>query len=323
MRFLVWKNQKVKQLFDPKKQLIRMSWDKYNLYNLAQRTNRTDISRGSVYQQRFTCKREVRSYHGNEICERQFLDRHFNTKLPTQLLTRKEREQTPPIQALMFAELERRLDVVIFRSHFASSDLQARSHVVRGHVKVNGVKCIHPSRRLEDGDIVTVSPSVVPTLKATNPEQPNERSFAPVPFMGPFMFIPEYLEVDYNTCSTVFLRSPLPQPNAVEIPSPHPPQLHQLAFEWYARRYRAKTRVAVKAPLVINGKTVRLKPKFDRIIRREQQLEAQKRASLSVARRSEDHWQSQHAKPKSTRANQQANATETKSPAAETSAERY
>ena len=57
-----------------------------------------------------------------------------------QHLSKNEMEKCPPVQSLGFAELERRVDVVVFRSHFASSIWQARRLVVDGHVKVNGEK---------------------------------------------------------------------------------------------------------------------------------------------------------------------------------------
>lgn len=38
----------------------------------------------------------------------------------------------------LYAPIERRLDVAMFRSFFASSPKQAREFVARGHVKVNG-----------------------------------------------------------------------------------------------------------------------------------------------------------------------------------------
>jgi ribosomal protein S4 len=45
----------------------------------------------------------------------------------------------------MFAELERRLDVFLFRCCFAHSVYEARRLVVHGDVKVNGVKVRLPA----------------------------------------------------------------------------------------------------------------------------------------------------------------------------------
>lgn len=61
---------------------------------------------------------------------------------------RKEREDdaknaSAPVGTLMFREVERRIDVFVFRCCFAESIYEARRLVVHGSVKLNGVKvCI-------------------------------------------------------------------------------------------------------------------------------------------------------------------------------------
>ncbi|KAI9001899.1 hypothetical protein BC832DRAFT_593752 [Gaertneriomyces semiglobifer] len=297
---------KVKEPFAPHKSLIRMSWNKYNLYNLASRTRTPDVSRQSVFAQKWAAKRDLRAYHSPNITERQLIKRHWATRLPMQQFTKAEWESVPPVQALAFAELERRLDVVVYRCHFASSIWEARMAVVRGNVWVNGEKCPFPARRLADGDMVTVNPNIVPTLLAPGSEPTVEASeesepsteseaaseskrikltrsqrhklaeplkFTPHPWMAPHMFLPSYLEVSYPTCSAVFLRSPLPQPNEVEIPSPFPPESHQLVYEWYTNIYKRNPTIKTNADLlpgiVIEGCNVTLKPKFASIRRRE------------------------------------------------------
>jgi hypothetical protein len=81
---------------------------------------------------------------------------------------------------------------------------------------------------------VSIDPEYVCTLKKA--EGSEELEFIPKPYQQPFMFIPEYLEVNYKTCSTVFLRSPLPRKDRVEIPSPYPPERHSLVYEFYVTR---------------------------------------------------------------------------------------
>jgi ribosomal protein S4 len=119
-----------------------MSWNKDNLINLLE-AKLPDISRLTVYQQKWKAKKHLRAYHVPNITETQFLDRHFQTQLPNKLHSKKDKEQLPAIQSIMFGELERRVDVVVFRSHFAKSIWQARQMVVQGHVKVNGNKVYH------------------------------------------------------------------------------------------------------------------------------------------------------------------------------------
>jgi len=48
-----------------------------------------------------------------------------------------DRKQTPYMQ-MVFAPMERRLDIAVFRAMFASSARQARQFCVHGAVKVNG-----------------------------------------------------------------------------------------------------------------------------------------------------------------------------------------
>lgn len=135
----------VKSPYSLSKQLIRMSWSKDNLYNLVVKPPIKKLSdlRATVYQQRWTAKRELRAYHVPNISERQLLERHFTTKIKLQHLKKEDMDRVPAVQALGFAELERRVDVVVFRSHFAKSIWEARSLVVQGHVSVNGEKVYH------------------------------------------------------------------------------------------------------------------------------------------------------------------------------------
>ncbi|KAJ2988542.1 mitochondrial 37S ribosomal protein nam9, partial [Globomyces sp. JEL0801] len=95
------------------------------------------------------------------------------------------------------------------------------------------------------------------------------KHFNYIPYMSPWMFIPTYLEVDYATCSTVFLRSPLPQPKRMEIPSPYGPTYHLLAYEWYSSIKKSQTKTPLLPQIVISGQAVKLKPKFDQMVRRE------------------------------------------------------
>lgn len=60
--------------------------------------------------------------------------------------------------------------------------------------------------------------------------------FIPRPYMGPFAFIPAYLEVSYLTCSGIYLRHPISQPGKSEIPSPFPPEIHSLVYSYYIKR---------------------------------------------------------------------------------------
>ncbi|KAF9936092.1 mitochondrial 37S ribosomal protein nam9 [Modicella reniformis] len=227
-----------------RRQMLRMSWNKYNLYNLAQRIRIPNNSNKTLYQQKWAAKKDTRSYHGDQITERQWQSM-FKPRLPTANTKVGGVEPHPPVFSLTFAEMERRLDFIVFRSNFAPSIYAARQLVGHGKVTVNGKAMPYPSHRVTDGDIIHVDPKSISTLKKPTAEGENPESvsktpmeFTPKPFSQPFLFVPDYLEVNYNTCSTCFLRSPISRPGKTEIPSPFPPQMHALAYEFYARNRR-------------------------------------------------------------------------------------
>ncbi|KAG0268217.1 mitochondrial 37S ribosomal protein nam9 [Linnemannia exigua] len=229
-------------VYSLRRQMLRMSWNKYNLFNTTQRARIPNDANKTLYQQKWASKKDTRSYHGDQITERQWQSM-FKTRLPTANTKVGGVEPHPPVFSLTFAEMERRLDFIVFRSNFAPSIYAARQLVGHGKVTVNGKPMPYPSHRVTDGDIIQVEPTSVSTLKKATPKEGDEESaaakapmeFIPKPFSQPFLFVPDYLEVNYNTCSTCFLRSPISRPGKTEIPSPFPPQMHALAYEFYAR----------------------------------------------------------------------------------------
>ncbi|ERS97913.1 S4 domain containing protein [Sporothrix schenckii 1099-18] len=75
--------------------------------------------------------------------------------------------------------------------------------------------------------------------EAENPvdlSKPYATPWRPRPFMRAFAFIPRYLEVNQNICAAVYLRHPVCRPGYSEVPTPFPPEISQLAFNWYLRR---------------------------------------------------------------------------------------
>jgi ribosomal protein S4 len=58
-----------------------------------------------------------------------------------------EQEELPPVGSLMFSEVERRIDVIIFRACLAHSVYDARRMVIHGRVLLNGKK-VRRRRRL-------------------------------------------------------------------------------------------------------------------------------------------------------------------------------
>lgn len=66
--------------------------------------------------------------------------------------------------------------------------------------------------------------------------KPYATPWEPRRFMSPFAFIPRYLEVNQNICAAVYLRHPVARQGQAEVPSPFPPHVMELAFNWYLRR---------------------------------------------------------------------------------------
>ncbi|KAJ5169015.1 uncharacterized protein N7482_004609 [Penicillium canariense] len=163
---------------------IRQSWSKYNLYNLQRFRNPATANR-TFFQQKWSAKAVSRAYHGEQVREGQWkrmFSRRIRSVIPmnTSDLAADDgskvsagrgsglkeggptqRSRLIPYTQMAFAPLERRLDVAIFRSLFASSTRQARQFVIHGAVTVNGQKMRHPSYLLNPGDLFQVDPDRV------------------------------------------------------------------------------------------------------------------------------------------------------------------
>ncbi|KZP28052.1 alpha-L RNA-binding motif-containing protein [Athelia psychrophila] len=147
-------------------------------------------TRATMFQQRWAAKALVRGYHGDHVNEKVFKRWLLPSSLPDvrpkpavlgddkdklALFARRravaEKEQRrlqeeedkgmAPVGSLMFSEVERRVDVFVFRCCFAHSVYEARRLVVHGYVRLNGVKHNDPNTRLAPGDMITVDPAAV------------------------------------------------------------------------------------------------------------------------------------------------------------------
>ncbi|EPY53689.1 ribosomal protein subunit S4 [Schizosaccharomyces cryophilus OY26] len=157
-----------------KRMLLRPSWNKYNLYNIARKQLPSTSSR-TLFQKKWTAKRETRAYHGPQLREYQ-LKNSFQPKLHG--VTPSHENKIPiPFMSQMYAFIESRLDMSIHRAMFASSALQARQLVVHGKVCVNGLPEKRSYRVLKPGDLVTVNPiSVLHCVSALNTKNSQQAS---------------------------------------------------------------------------------------------------------------------------------------------------
>lgn len=188
-------------IYSIKRALPRMSWSPKNLYNLFQRTVGTKkreidfrSASSTLFKQRWKSKAVVRAYHGDYINEKIFKRWYLPETLPDvrprrrvlgddkdsleefALRRKKEKDEEeatkqkgmPPVGSLMFMEVERRIDVFIFRCCFAHSVYEARRLVIHGYVLLNGKKHQNANTRLAPGDMVSVDPGAIRFFKTPN-----------------------------------------------------------------------------------------------------------------------------------------------------------
>lgn len=89
-----------------------------------------------MYQQKWKAKQLTRGYHGDWIQEGKFKKDYLPDGLPP-IIGGKDEERVP-LASMMFVEVEKRLDTVVFRCCFADSVAKARMMVVHRKVRVNG-----------------------------------------------------------------------------------------------------------------------------------------------------------------------------------------
>ncbi|KAA1477938.1 alpha-L RNA-binding motif-containing protein [Dentipellis sp. KUC8613] len=201
-------------VFSINRVLPRMSWNKMNLYNLWRRSYdpawRVDFKKlpPTLFQQRWKAKSLVRAYHGDFINEKTFKRWYLPSTLPdvrprrasttsaeavelnkwarqqkkADRQTRRAEEDSQelaPVGSLMFSEVERRIDVFIFRCCLAHSVYEARRLVVHGDVLLNGKKHQNANTRLAPGDMVSVNPDAIRMLKPIKEEPVAEDEAAP------------------------------------------------------------------------------------------------------------------------------------------------
>ncbi|KAG6875668.1 hypothetical protein C0992_002900 [Termitomyces sp. T32_za158] len=187
-----------KGVFSIKRALPRMSWTPKNLYNLYLRTDgprKREITfksaSSTLFQQRWRSKAVVRAYHGDFIKEKVFKRWFLPETLPDvrpkrkvlgddkasleEFALRKKKEKElaeeeaikgmAPVGSLMFSEVERRIDIFLFRCCFVHSVYEARRLIIHGNVKLNGKKHQNANTRLAPGDMVSVDPSAIRFFK--------------------------------------------------------------------------------------------------------------------------------------------------------------
>ena len=113
--------------------------------------------------------------------------------------------------------LEQRLDMVVYRAKFTPTVFAARQLVSHGHIRVNGVKCNVASRKVQPGDIISLSDKAKEMLLVIEAQSLPERE------------IPEYVTPD-GTDKVTYVRVP----TLDEVPYPVTMEPN-LVVEFYSR----------------------------------------------------------------------------------------
>ena len=114
--------------------------------------------------------------------------------------------------------LERRLDVVVYRSKFVPTIFAARQFVSHGHVKVNGRRVTISSIRLKAGDVIELTEKSKGLAVVLEAVQLAERD------------TPDYVEVDHKGMTARLVRVP------ALSDVPYPVQMQpNLVVEYYSR----------------------------------------------------------------------------------------
>ncbi len=117
----------------------------------------------------------------------------------------------------LIVALERRLDNIVLRSHFASSRFQSRQLINHGHIRVNGRKVNIPSFSVKAGDVIEARP------KSKNLAIIRD-SLKNISRKG----IPGWLEVDENEVKAKILA--VPEREDIQLPANE-----QLIVEFYSK----------------------------------------------------------------------------------------
>jgi small subunit ribosomal protein S4 len=103
------------------------------------------------YKQNLMVRKSFNLFYGN-------LSKKLLKKCVSEAVSHSNQVQNKVNSKKFFSELfEKRLDVILMRSHFTSSIMSARQLISHGHVKVNNMSTTNASVLLNKGDVITFS----------------------------------------------------------------------------------------------------------------------------------------------------------------------
>ncbi|KZT02916.1 uncharacterized protein LAESUDRAFT_791048 [Laetiporus sulphureus 93-53] len=236
-----------------------------NVYNLKRAMPRMS------WNHRWIAKALLRAYHGdlhppdvrshviksaNLAALNKWAHRDMAAEKEAKRLELEQAKGLAPVGSLMFREVERWLDVLVFRCCFAHIVYEAWRLIIHREVMLNGQKHMHPNTRLAPDDVISTKENTGAATSTTasdaqdasecrakeEPKSPKPKRksdltpFHLPPYASPSIFIHAYIEPSFATCSAVYLCHPTALPGYSEIPTPYDAdgELVRAAWEWYS-----------------------------------------------------------------------------------------
>jgi len=162
-----------------------------------------------LYVNRRRTKQRLKSYYGG-LTEKRF-GAEYRSSSPER-----------PFLSL----LERRLDVSLYRLHFAATPFAASQGISHGAFLLNGQKVSLKNQPLHPGDLIEVAPKALSRLRKGTKDR-IQRALRKEIFLGP---VPNHLEVNYGLMKAIYLFPP--QPEGLRFPGKGLELAH--LQEWYA-----------------------------------------------------------------------------------------
>jgi ribosomal protein S4 len=132
-------------------------------------------------------KKKISLFYGN------FLEKYLKKQVSLVVVNKKKiLKNQVNLNSAFLSLIEKRLDVILYRSHFVLSIRNAQQLIIHKHVKINGVKITNPSYLLNQGDIIGVNEKIEPLIYST------------IIFSHIWPLPPKYLQINYKTFEILF-----------------------------------------------------------------------------------------------------------------------
>lgn len=220
------------------KNKIRLSWNKYNIYNLLEfknlikgRKKKKIAFKRSKFQKvekskRFVLKNFSKDKNRNLIEELEKKNTTYKKQLQTKQQLRflycnlREHQFAKLFKLKGIILLEKRLDTILYRMNFTKSLFESRQLINHGHVLVNNKIIKSASHLLKEGDLVQIKQDSILFMK---------KAFK-LPKIKDIITLPKYLEVNYKNFSGILIS----EPQVNEIPLPFKIKFKHI-YNYYSR----------------------------------------------------------------------------------------